>query len=91
MEVKENRTALVTTDVLCDVCSSSTTIDGVSTGFGVLSAQWGYGSKHDGERYEVHLCESCFFNTLANLSRDRMTSHLFDEPANTQPVFGLIK
>lgn len=38
MENKENRTALVTTDVLCDVCSSSATIDGVSTGFGVLSA-----------------------------------------------------
>lgn len=34
MEIKENRTALVTTDVLCNVCSSSTTIDGVSIGHG---------------------------------------------------------
>ena len=79
------------TDVLCDVCSNSTTIDGDSTGLGVLSAQWGYDSKHDGERYEVHLCESCFFSTLVNLSRDRMINHLFDEPAKNQPAFGLIK
>ncbi len=91
MEIKENRSVLVTTDVLCDVCSSSTTVNEVSVVFGVLSAHWGYGSKHDGERYEVHLCESCFFNTLAKLRRDRMTNCLFDEAANTQPTFGLIK
>lgn len=91
MEIKENRTVPVTTDVLCDVCSSSTATEGVSPQFGVLSAHWGYGSQHDGERYEVHLCESCFFRTLAGLRRERMVNHLFDQPSNTQPdeTFGL--
>ncbi|RZA10343.1 MAG: hypothetical protein EOP02_34620 [Proteobacteria bacterium] len=27
----------------------------------------GYGTLHDGGRYEVHLCEQCLFRTLANL------------------------
>lgn len=90
MEIKENRSLLVTTDVLCDVCNSKT-IEGASAGFGVLSAHWGYGSKHDGERYEVYLCESCFFNTLGKLRRDHMTSHLFDDTVNNQAAFGLIK
>lgn len=88
---KENRTGLVKTDVLCDVCANLITTEGVSVGHGVLSAKWGYGSKHDGERYEVHLCEICFFNTLANLRRDHMTNHLFDEPADTFITFGLVK
>lgn len=90
MELKENRTVLITSDVLCDICGNSTTIEGVSAGFGVLSALWEYGSKHDGERYEVHLCEICFFNTLAKLRRDHMTNHLFDEPTDTPLTFGLI-
>jgi hypothetical protein len=44
-----------------------------------LTAHWGYGSKHDGERYEVHLCEQCFFSTLSTLRRQRMVEHMFDE------------
>lgn len=45
----------------------------------MLTAHWGYGSKHDGERYEVHLCEECFFTTLLTLRRQRMVEHMFDE------------
>ena len=47
---------------------------------GVLQAHWGYGSvRHDGERYEVHLCEDCFFTTLAYLRQEHRTSNMFDE------------
>ena len=50
-------------DVICDVCGDSTTKT-MAQEYGTLSAHWGYGSvRHDGERYEVHLCEDCFFET----------------------------
>ncbi|MBA1261990.1 hypothetical protein [Stutzerimonas stutzeri] len=42
-------------DVLCDVCGESTRVEGYGLQFGTLHASWGYGSTHDGERYEVHL------------------------------------
>ena len=94
MEIKENRTIPVTVDVLCDVCGGSTVNDSAPQ-FGTLSAQWGYGSTHDGEHYEVHLCEMCFFRTLAGLKRERMVNHMFDEaPENSdqpQKPFGLVR
>ena len=79
MKVTEEKMVTVTIDVLCDVCSSSTTPPGGSAQYGTLTAHWGYGSKHDGERYEVHLCEQCFFSTLSTLRRQRMVEHMFDE------------
>lgn len=59
----------------------------------MLSAHWGYGSQHDGERYEVHLCENCFFRTLAGLRRERMVNSLFDQPVTTpqDETFGLVE
>jgi hypothetical protein len=69
------------TDVVCDVCRCSTRRDAEGHQFGTLRAQWGYGSAHDGERYEAHLCEECFFKTLAYLKQERRTQHLFDEEA----------
>jgi len=52
-------------DIVCDVCGSSTRIEGHGWQFGTLHASWGYGSSHEGERYEVHLCDPCFFRTLS--------------------------
>lgn len=65
-------------DVVCDVCCCSTRLDKGGQ-FGTLQAHWGYGNAHDGERYEVHLCEDCFFQTLAYLKQERRTQHLFSE------------
>lgn len=56
MEIKELKQVEVITDVVCNVCNQLTKLE-----FGTLSAHWGYDSKHDGERYEVQLCEKCFF------------------------------
>jgi len=67
-------------------------IEGYGQQFGVLQACWGYGSKHDGERYEVHLCEPCFFRTLAMLRRERMVNTMFDDDLDTnQDEFGLVR
>lgn len=49
------------TDLRCDICDESTRQASGNLQFGTLEAQWGYGTAHDGERYEVHLCERCFF------------------------------
>ncbi|EPB3860635.1 TPA: hypothetical protein L5633_006235 [Pseudomonas aeruginosa] len=81
-----------TSDVTCDACCQSTSIEGYGQQFGVLQACWGYGSKHDGERYEVHLCEPCFFRTLAMLRRERMVNTMFDDDLDTnQDEFGLVR
>ena len=66
-------------DVLCDVCGDSTRIEGYGLQFGTLRASWGYGSTHDGERYEVHLCEPCFFRTISGLRRERMVNFMFSD------------
>ncbi len=40
----------------------------------------GYGSvRHDGERYEVHLCEDCFFETLASLRQSHRSQNMFED------------
>ena len=56
MEIKQLQQVKVITDVLCDVCNQSAKLE-----FATLSAHWDYGSTHDGERYELQLCEKCFF------------------------------
>ena len=54
-------------------------------------AHWGYGSKHDGERYELQLCEKCFFYALATLKKERVDEFMFDEnfDPSTLDGFGL--
>jgi len=60
--------------------------------FGELRAEWGYGSRHDGERYEVHLCEGCFFSALATLKEERRACRMFDENEQDAEAaeFGLV-
>lgn len=78
-------------DIHCAACGGSTRVPGYGQQHGTLQAFWGYGSKHDGERYQVHLCESCFFSTLAYLRQERRIHSLFDheQPADEQ-VFGQV-
>ena len=71
---------------MIDICNQSTKLE-----FGTLSAHWGYGSKHDGERYELQLCEKCFFYALATLRKERADEFMFDEnfDPSTLDGFGL--
>jgi hypothetical protein len=69
----------VVTDVKCDICTRSTRLDAGGLQFATLKAKWGFGSKHDGERYEFHLCEGCFFGTIAYFKQERRVENLFDE------------
>ncbi|TWC45405.1 hypothetical protein FBY04_13833 [Pseudomonas sp. SJZ080] len=80
------------TDVVCDICLLSTRVTGGGLQFATLQAHWGYDTRHDGERYELHLCESCFFQTLSNIKRERQTQNLFndDNGAYAGDDFGLV-
>ena len=70
----------VVTDVKCDICTRSTRVDARGLQFATLKAKkWGFGTKHDGERYEFHLCEGCFFTTIAYFRQERRVENLFDE------------
>jgi len=75
-----------TKDILCDVCQEFTQLN-----YAVLSANWGSGSKHDGEQYQLHLCDACFFATLATLKREHRVKQMFNEDFNEAALekFGL--
>ena len=91
MEIKTQTSVDAVTDVVCDVCNTSTRIPVYGLQYGTLEAQWGYGSQHDGAHYRVHLCEACFFGALSGLRRQRMVNVMFDvnEPHPDQD-FGLV-
>lgn len=75
---------------LCHVCRGSIRVDAYGTQFGVLRASWGYGSRHDGAKDEVRLCEICFFRTLSGLRIERMVSTMFDEETEDLSGFGRV-
>lgn len=80
------------TDIKCDVCNCSTRVANAGLQFASLQAHWGFGTKHDGERYELHLCEICFFGTIAYIKQERRTQGMFDENdlALTSDNLGLV-
>ncbi len=92
MKVMTIKEVEVVSDVRCDVCDGSTSNNGnYSPQFGTLHAKWGYGAHHDSEAYEVHLCESCFFQALANLQEQRRGNLMFSEQGyEPNPDFGRV-
>ena len=86
-----NEPSQTASDIHCAVCASNTRVPDYGQQFGTLEALWGYGSKHDGERYCVHLCESCFFQALAYLREQRRINTLLDdEQRMDDEVFGRV-
>ncbi len=91
MKITERVEVESVVDVTCDVCDTSTRIEESGYQFGTLQAHWGYGTQHDGERYEMHLCEHCFFQALANLKEQRRVEHMFsDDPQEHSNDLGLV-
>ncbi len=70
--------------------SARSRIAGYGLQFGTLRASWGDGSIHDGERYEIHLCEPCFFRTLLGLRRERMVNFMFSDEDQDLSDFGRV-
>lgn len=92
MKIMTQQVVDVVKDICCDVCGDSTSREGAHPPqFGVLKADWGYGSRHDGKQYELHLCEGCFFSALATLKQERQASRMFDDNADDRAAeFGLV-
>jgi len=89
MKIMTLKVVNVVEDVRCDVCGDSTSREGeYLPQFGMLKADWGYGSRHDGEQYKWHLCEGCFFSALATLKQERQASRMFDENGENRSVSG---
>ena len=45
-------------DVICDCCKQSCKGE-FNFNYMTLSAEWFYGSLHDGENWEAHICDKC--------------------------------
>jgi len=76
-DLKQHKDLEQPADILCDVCMESTKLN-----HGVLSSYWSKGSKHEGELYELFLCEACFFATLATLKREHRVRQMFNDDFN---------
>lgn len=61
--------------IYCDVCGECCTDENYGTESATLSVEWGYGSKKDGESYNVDLCEFCFDATISFLKERKKELH----------------
>jgi hypothetical protein len=64
-------------DVSCDVCGSSHVWKPAVFSMG-CSTRTGASVHCMTESYEVHLCEPCFFQTIAYLKQERRTANMFE-------------
>ena len=81
----------VLSDVSCDICGKSTTnYKEVGPDFATLESYWGYGSTNDGSKYEIHICEFCFDETLEFLKQKRKSIlGPFSYPYDNDPFDGV--
>ena len=81
----------VLSDVSCDICGKSTTIyKDVGPDYATLESYWGYGSSNDGSKYEIHICEFCFDETLEFLKQKRKSVlGPFSYPFKPDPLEGV--
>lgn len=68
-----------TAEMRCDACQRAS--EEGEHQFATLKA--GYGTQDAAERYELHLCKSCFSGTLAYIKRERFVHRMFDDDYDT--------
>lgn len=71
MRTYKEKTIKVVDTIMCDTCGKSCTDDYGNHENATLEALWGYSSRKDNQRFEIHLCESCFDETLDFLRKKR--------------------
>ena len=77
-------------DVNCDVCGKSATTMNMGPSWAELSACWGYGSIHDGYKYDIDICENCFVDVI-NFIKEKRCKVLgpFKYPYDNDPLEGI--
>ena len=91
MRTWKKKTTKVVDDVHCDACGKSTTnYADVGPDYATLESCWGYGSNDDGTRYNIDLCEKCFFEVL-NFIKEKRRKVLgpFNYPYDQDPLNGV--
>jgi hypothetical protein len=91
MKTFKEKTIRIIADIVCDACGKSTTNDiNIGPDYATLESCWGYGSSNDGSKYNIDLCESCFFEVL-NFIKDKRRKILgpFNYPYDTDPLEGV--
>ena len=77
MRKKAQKTTKVVVDIKCDICGQSVVpefqkknLDNLDefSSFARLTAEFGYGSKHDGEAFSYDFCEDCFYKLRVKIS-----------------------
>ncbi len=91
MKTWKKKTVKVIDDVNCDCCGKSTiNYHDVGPDYATLESCWGYGSVNDGSKYNIDLCESCFFEVLSFIKeKRRQILGPFKYPYNNDPLEGI--
>jgi hypothetical protein len=87
----KKKTVKVVDQVLCDCCGQSTTnIEQIGPDYATLESCWGYGSPNDGVKYDIQLCENCFYDILKTIRQKRQkTLGIFKYPHDVDPLNGI--
>jgi hypothetical protein len=90
MKIFKEQLRRVVDNVHCDCCGKSTTnYSDVGPDYATLESCWGYGSKDDGSKYNIDLCEECFFEILSVLKeKRRQILGPFKYPYDNDPLDG---
>ena len=90
MKTYKKKTIQVLDQTLCDVCGKTCTDDFYNNHENAtIEANWGYNSGRDGQKFEIHLCENCFGNTLGFLRQQRQDIlGPFSYPYDPDPLSG---
>lgn len=91
MKTYKKKTVKVVDQVLCDCCGQSTTnIEQIGPDYATLESCWGYGSPNDGVKYDIQLCENCFYDILKTIRQKRQkTLGIFKYPHDVDPLNGI--
>jgi hypothetical protein len=84
MKIYAERIVETMVDKICDVCDESVVIEEECEESGTLSASFRYGSKEDGNVYNLDLCEACFKTALFALKDQRRAIFMFDDEKNNR-------
>ena len=72
MKTYKEKTIKVLDHILCDICGKTCTDDYYNEHENAtLEAAWGYNSGRDGGKFEIHLCENCFYDTIRWMKEKR--------------------
>ena len=90
MKTYKKKTVKVVDQVLCDCCGQSTTnIEQIGPDYATLESCWGYGSPNDGVKYDIQLCENCFYDILKTIRQKRQkVLGPFNFPYEKDPLEG---